>query len=237
MAKRRNNSGREGESLLFLLALAAYFTYEKLIQYPLLASIVFGLVVALLIIATLLILRAQRVRKANLLAKESFYRDYSPVEFEHLTAEIFRQFGYKAHVTPPSGDEGLDVILSKDGKTIGVQCKNYKDSVGPAYIREFAGALQGAKISSGIFVTSSDYTEASRDAAAKSEGRITLISGEKLGELRNSAEGRINTDLIPTRWWSRLVNWQKAFLILFFFFVVTIVMSTAAYILISLLIV
>ena len=100
MAKRRKRiSRRDGESHFLALVLLAYYTYKFLIQYPLIASLIFGLVVALIVLAILLILQAGRVRKANLLATESFYRDYTPTEFEHLTAEIFRQLGYKAHVT------------------------------------------------------------------------------------------------------------------------------------------
>jgi HJR/Mrr/RecB family endonuclease len=144
MSQRRRGTGRVGESLLTVLALIAYYTYEKLIQFPLLASLIFGLIVSFIVVATLLILRAQRIRKANLLAKESLYRDYSPIEFEHLTAEIYRLLGYKADVTPPSGDKGLDVILSTAENKIGVQCKRYQDIIGPAFIREFAGALEGA---------------------------------------------------------------------------------------------
>ena len=233
MAKRGKRSGREGESLAVFLALLAYYAYDKLIVYPLVASIIFGLVVSLIVLATLLILRASRVRKANLLAKESLYRDYSPIEFEHLTAEIFRQLGYKAHVTPASGDKGLDVILESEGEKIGVQCKRHQDAIGPGLIREFSGALEGARLNQGFFVTTSNYTEASKEAAKSSRFKIKLIDGEKLGELRNKAEKRINTDLIAKPWWGVMSNWQKGLIIALFFICVTLVVSVASYILIT----
>jgi restriction system protein len=233
MARRRRNAGEAGVSATVALLLLVYYVFDKLKEYHLLASLILGLVFSLVVALVFLILRALRIRKANLLAKESLYRDYSPVEFEHLTAEIFRQMGYKADTTPPSGDKGLDVILSTREGKIGVQCKRYQDAIGPAFIREFAGALEGAKISQGIFVTTSEYTEAAKQAARNSQSKITLLNGEKLGELRNKAEKRINTDLIPTHWWGLMPSWQKGVLIALFFLCVTAVVSVTVYIVIT----
>lgn len=38
----------------------------------------------------------------------------SPAGFEHFCADIFRQLGYKAEVTPPANDGGYDILLSRD---------------------------------------------------------------------------------------------------------------------------
>lgn len=184
-------------------------------------------------VATLVILRANRIRKFNLLTKESLYNDYSAIEFEHLTAEIFRQLGFEADVTPASGDKGLDVILNgKQGK-FGVQCKQYNKNIGPDLIREFVGALEGARIIQGIFVTTSQYTNSAKETAKNSRLKILLVDGEKLGEMRNKAEKRINTELIPQHWWSVMTKWQKRFLFIMFYVCITVVAWAVIYMIIT----
>ena len=61
-------------------------------------------------------------------------------EFEHWVAKNLNKFGWDAKVTVASGDQGIDVIAKKNGKTIGLQCKLLKSSVGNKAVQEaFAG--------------------------------------------------------------------------------------------------
>ena len=47
-------------------------------------------------------------------------------EFEHRCAAFLKTKGYrKVTVTPPSGDQGIDVIAYKSGVKYGIQCKYY----------------------------------------------------------------------------------------------------------------
>ena len=168
MARKKRVSSSEGEGLLLVILITAVSAYQKAMEQPLLTSFIFGIVISSIVLAVLLIVRSRRMRRANLLARHSLYGDYSPIEFEYVTAEIFRQLGFDAKVTPASADEGLDVILSKDGKKIGVQCKRHKRDIGPGPIREFAGSLEGAGLDEGYFVTTSDFTIAAKQAMKKS---------------------------------------------------------------------
>ncbi len=130
-----------------------------------------------------LVIRSRK--RQRLLAREHLYDDYTPEEFEHLTAEIFRRLGYKATVSGKAGDRGLDVILlGKKGEKIGVQCKHYQGNIGSPMIREFAGSLDGAEMKRGYFVTTSGYTPAALDAAKSSSFAITLISGDELARIK-----------------------------------------------------
>ncbi|MGI8686001.1 MAG: restriction endonuclease [Acidimicrobiales bacterium] len=49
----------------------------------------------------------------------------TPTEYEHLVASILRAEGWKATVTPPAGDHGLDVIAERSSERLGVQVKMY----------------------------------------------------------------------------------------------------------------
>jgi len=230
MAKKRRLSQHDGETLLLAIIIAVFYAFKKALEQPILASVILGIVIASIVLAVLLIARSRRMRRANMLARYSLYVEYSPIEFEHITAEIFRQLGFDAKVTPASADEGLDVILSRTGSQIGVQCKQHKHPIGPAPIREFIGALAAADLDEGYFVTTSNFTDAAKQASRKSPIKIHLIPGEGIGELQNRVKGLINTDLIARPWWGQLFNWQKGVLIMLFYISVVTIVGTISYI-------
>lgn len=74
-------------------------------------------------------------------ANVQFWRSLGGLEFEKAFAALCEKMGYNVTLTPPSGDEGVDVILRKDGKKIIVQCKAHSNPVGPAIARELYGSL------------------------------------------------------------------------------------------------
>ncbi len=57
-------------------------------------------------------------------------------EFETWVANGLNKFGWDAKVTAATGDQGIDVIAKKNGKTIGLQCKLLKSSVGNKAVQE-----------------------------------------------------------------------------------------------------
>jgi Holliday junction resolvasome RuvABC ATP-dependent DNA helicase subunit len=99
-------------------------------------------------------------------------------EFEHWAASMFRREGYSVHITDASGDHGIDLILSRDGRTSAVQCKRWTDPVGEPVLRDFYGAIVSAGISSGIVVTTSEFTASAKSFA---QGKpIRLIEMDEL---------------------------------------------------------
>ena len=63
-------------------------------------------------------------------------------ELERKFAHLLQAAGYKTRVTRDSGDDGIDIIATKDGEHIVVQCKNYMAKVGASEIRDFAGSIK-----------------------------------------------------------------------------------------------
>jgi restriction system protein len=62
-------------------------------------------------------------------------------QFEVFVADVVRAMGYQATVLGGSGDQGVDIIATKDGQRVAVQCKNYRKPVGNKPVQEvFAGA-------------------------------------------------------------------------------------------------
>ena len=236
MAKS-SKSTKAGDEYVFLWLFLAviYGALRNLFLDPLFSSLCLGAAVPLIILSIALYFQIRRINKAKFLARNSFINDYSPLEFEHVTAELFRWFGYQANVTSQSGDQGIDILLKKDERVIGVQCKRYKieNKIGPGVIREFVGALVGQGLKQGFFVTTSDFTKAAIETATKSRYKIKLISGDDLGELRTRIDDKIIIGLIPEKWWFDLENWQKRILILLFFLSLMAVISGITYIIMA----
>jgi restriction system protein len=101
---------------------------------------------------------------------------------EETVGKIFRDLGWDVDVTCYSKDGGIDAIIRKDGSVCGVQIKRYKNNIGVRQIREFSGALVAKKITSGVFVTTSEYTKSALDfpEEAAPEQRIELYDAAKL---------------------------------------------------------
>lgn len=80
-----------------------------------------------------------------------------PRVFEEVVASVFRDLGYQATVTNYSGDDGVDVFLTKGSEIIGVQVKRYESRIGVGQIRELAGSLILNNVTKGMFVTTSGF--------------------------------------------------------------------------------
>ena len=66
-----------------------------------------------------------------------------------------------------------------------MQAKKYAEgnTVGESDLRNFAGAIDAAGTTKGVFVTTASFTKAAKDYVARSPKRIVLIDGEELARL------------------------------------------------------
>lgn len=107
--------------------------------------------------------------------------------FEEACAEYFRCINFHAITQSHGADGGVDIQLAhigEPGRIVGlVQCKQWAKPVGPKLMREFLGVMVDAKISEGIFITTSTFVPEARSFAAAN--KIDLIDGERLVELIN----------------------------------------------------
>ncbi len=90
-------------------------------------------------------------------------RAMNPFDFEQRVAGVYARLGYRVTNTPDRGDNGIDVLLRKDGQTIAVQVKRYAghNTIGEPMLREFYGSYAG-QYHKGIYVTTSSYTRQAR---------------------------------------------------------------------------
>lgn len=80
-------------------------------------------------------------------------------EFEELIAKLFRKLGYDAEVTKASGDQGVDVIATKNGFKYGIQAKCYSGQVGNSAIQEVVAGKTYYSLNKAIVVTNNFFTK------------------------------------------------------------------------------
>lgn len=125
----------------------------------------------------------------NDLAEEllSIILEQTPTFFENLVLKLLEKMGYgKGIVTQRTGDEGIDGIINEDKlglDIIHIQAKRYKpdNKVGRPLMQAFVGALDGAGVSKGVFITTSSFTKEALDY--KSSKKIAKIDGKQLTNL------------------------------------------------------
>lgn len=101
-------------------------------------------------------------------------------EFEKFIADYFKKLGYKATVTPLSGDYGVDVIIESELVKIGVQAKRYEDRVTNSAIQEIVAGIKHYNLDKGMVITNNYFTRAAIELAK--DNNITLWDRKTLLE-------------------------------------------------------
>ena len=109
-----------------------------------------------------------------------------PPGFERFSQRLLRESGFvEVVVTGKSNDGGIDgygvlEINPLVSFKVLFQCKRYRNTVSPATIRDFRGAMMG-RADKGIIITTGAFTtEARREATRDGAPPIELIDGDKL---------------------------------------------------------
>lgn len=90
-----------------------------------------------------------------------------PAGFEIACASRLTRLGWRAEVTPPSGDQGADIIAYKGRLCAVIQCKMYKGTVGNAAVQEVLAAKLYYSADVAAVVTTSSYTKSAIRLAEK----------------------------------------------------------------------
>ncbi|NMG30064.1 restriction endonuclease [Aromatoleum evansii] len=87
----------------------------------------------------------------------------SPTEFELMVVDLLNQFGWYAHPTSTTGDQGIDIIASLNGKRAVFQCKLYSQAVGNTAVQEI---IAGRDFEKADMVSNANYTPSARQLAS-----------------------------------------------------------------------
>ena len=134
----------------------------------------------------------------------------SPPFFERIVVELLVKMGYggsradAGKAIGRTGDEGIDGIIKEDKlglDVIYIQAKRWDtNAVGRPDVMQFAGALQAQKATKGIFITTSRFTDDSRNYVSQIGSKIVLIDGDQLSQLMTDHDVGVSTvSLYPVK--------------------------------------
>jgi HJR/Mrr/RecB family endonuclease len=101
-------------------------------------------------------------------------------QFEAFLVEIFQTIGYDVKETKKTADQGADLFVSRFGKNIVIQAKNYSGSVGNSAVQQAISAKAFYGCDEAMVVTNSYYTKSAKELA--NSASVRLIDR---GELQN----------------------------------------------------
>jgi HJR/Mrr/RecB family endonuclease len=105
-------------------------------------------------------------------------------ESEAAIAGLYESKGFEVQITKATGDFGVDILASKEGKTLAIQAKRWGGKVGVKAIQEVASGAYFYKADTSAVVTSSFFTDKAKELA-KSLG-VQLIDKEILATMWES---------------------------------------------------
>lgn len=124
------------------------------------------------------VLKQKNDLDAKIKNRENFFIEHelilidtlSGLEFEEYFAKVLTKLGYNTQVTKASGDDGGDIIATKDNIKYVFQCKNYSDTVGNKAVQEVYSAKGIYKCDKAIVITNNYFTK-----QAKKESDILSV--------------------------------------------------------------
>jgi HJR/Mrr/RecB family endonuclease len=115
------------------------------------------------------------------------WRALQGIPFENFLVDVFREWGYQVETTKTSGDQGVDLILSRASVRIAIQAKGYVSStVGNSAVQEAHTGMKFYQCQRCAVITNSTFTSSARQLAAAVG--CALIDGSMIPNL---IEGQI----------------------------------------------
>ena len=133
-------------------------------------------------------------------------------QMEELTGELFRKKGYSVEVTQGSGDYGIDVWAKKDGMTIGIQVKKWRNDVGFEDVAKTLGSNMSKANKYILISTTSFFTPQAWKHQKQHSTIIELWDTNKFREeLRNNFVNTSNNNSAPISTNTDSFDYDKGF--------------------------
>ena len=103
-------------------------------------------------------------------------------EFEAYVALVLEDNGFRhVEITKGSGDQGVDILCERSGKTYAVQCKNYAGAVGNFAVQEAYAGAQFYGCEAAAVICPGTFTSGAQELA-RATG-VLLWDGRKLSRM------------------------------------------------------
>ncbi|WP_176330250.1 restriction endonuclease [Oceanobacillus rekensis] len=199
---------KKSNLLLYLMLFTGFLLIAAFYQIVLLLSslsIVGWLIIGIVITGIILIrrnLKQKRERKekeerCKVLERQGNLNQLRKMpfrQFEIYVCDLFRQMGYDAHVTPPTGDGGKDIMIYRDDYFAIAECKRFGEGtkVTRPQIQKFHSAIIDCKAEKGYFVTTGEFTKHAISYVL--DKPIILVNGSRLVEIIEEATKKLDNE-------------------------------------------
>jgi hypothetical protein len=102
--------------------------------------------------------------------------------FEFKIKEQLENHGYTISLTPITGDQGVDIIATRNGQKYAIQCKSYSGQVGNAAVQEVIAGKIFYDCDYACVITNSNFTPSAYQLAAKAG--VIMCANENLESLK-----------------------------------------------------
>lgn len=109
----------------------------------------------------------------------------SGFDFEKFIAGLFEKTGYTVEITKKTGDQGADIIITKNGVSTAVQAKRYSGKVGNKAVQEVVAAMKYYDCDEAMVITTAEFTKSAFELARIN--KVQLIDKEGLKQLLDEA--------------------------------------------------
>jgi hypothetical protein len=117
--------------------------------------------------------------------RSTHWKSLQGIPFEIFLGDIFRQWGFKVETTKASGDQGVDLIISRNNMRIAIQAKGYSSAVGNSAVQEVYAGMKHYNCQKCVVITNSTFTSGARSLATSvgcllldEQSIVGLINGQ-----------------------------------------------------------
>ncbi|ANI83321.1 restriction endonuclease [Kosakonia oryzae] len=113
-------------------------------------------------------------------------------QFENFLVEVFQTMGYDVKETKRSQDQGADLFVTRFGKKMVIQAKNYSGAVGNSAVQQVISAKTFYGCDEAIVVTNSYFTRSAKELAESA--LVRLIDRDELQKYLDDYNQKIIED-------------------------------------------
>lgn len=107
--------------------------------------------------------------------------DGDGIGFEYACAAILERCGWVVTVTQATGDQGVDLLVKRNGFTVAIQCKNTTQPVGNSAVQEIFAGKSFYEAAAAVVVSRSGFTPSAVQLASRLA--VALVDATTLSAL------------------------------------------------------
>lgn len=107
----------------------------------------------------------------------------SPIEFEDFCALLLDRHGWDVKTTKRTGDYGADIVATRAGVRMVVQCKRYAKAVGVSAVQEAHAALSFYGAQRSAVMATRGFTKAAQSLASSTGTALIVPESPDLGRV------------------------------------------------------